>query len=82
MAFLNMTESDKTCPEHWRLYDRENVRACGRPVSTAGSCTSVNFSANGQIFTKVCGRISFYQHASPDAHHRRALQTLILCLQC
>ena len=68
VAFLNMTESDETCPQQWRLYDRDNVRACGRQVSTDGSCDSVPFSANGPAFTKVCGRVSAYQHASPDAH--------------
>ena len=51
------------------MYDRDNVRACGRPVSTAASCASVNISANGQSFMKVCGRISAYQHASPDSHY-------------
>ena len=68
VAFLNMTESDETCPHQWRLYDRDNVRACGRQVSTDGSCDSVNISTNGHAFTKVCGRVNAYQHASPDAH--------------
>ena len=69
VAFLNMTESDETCPEQWRLYDRDNVTACGRQASTAASCDSVRFTANGHAFRKVCGRVSAYQHASPDAHY-------------
>ena len=69
VALLDMTESDETCPQQWRLYDRDNVRACGRQVSNDGSCDSVNISTNGHTFTKVCGRVNAYQHASPDAHH-------------
>ena len=68
VALLDMTESDTTCPEQWRLYDRDNVRACGRQVSADASCDSVNISTNGQVFTQICGRILAYMYASPDAN--------------
>ena len=66
VAFLNMTDPDENCPDAWRLYQDGSVRACGRPVGGA-SCNSVNFSPDGYAYTKICGRVTGYQYASPDA---------------
>ena len=66
VAYLNMTDPDQTCPDARRLYQDGSIRACGRPVGGA-SCDSVNFSPDGYAYTKICGRITGYQYASPDA---------------
>ena len=67
IAYLNMTHPDQTCPEQWRLYEQDTIRACGRQRSGVASCDSVQFSSNGYVYTEVCGRIIGYQYASPDA---------------
>ena len=71
VAYLNMTDPNQTCPQQWRLYEQDTIRACGRQSSSVASCDSVQFSSNGYVYTEVCGRITGYQYASPDAgtHH-------------
>ena len=32
VAYLNMTDSSEKCPDEFRLYSENGVRACGRPV--------------------------------------------------
>ena len=67
VAYLNMTDPNQTCPEQWRMYEQDTIRACGRQRSSVASCDSVQFSSNGYVYTEVCGRITGYQHGSPDA---------------
>ena len=69
VAFLNMTDPDENCPDAWRLYQDGSARACGRPVGAA-SCNSVYYSPDGYAYSKVCGRVTGYQYASPDAGHQ------------
>ena len=45
MAYLDMTDPEQKCPEQWRLYESNNVRACGRQESDGGSCDSVYYSS-------------------------------------
>ena len=66
VAFLDMKDPNQTCPRQWREYEEDSVRACGRPVGGA-SCNSVLFSTDGYAYTRVCGRVTGYQYASPDA---------------
>ena len=66
VAFLNMSESNRTCPEQWRLYEEDSLRVCGRPVG-GPSCHSVQYSVDNFAYTRVCGRVTGYQYASPDA---------------
>ena len=49
------------------MYQSGEVRACGRPVSSGGSCASVKFSSLGVSYSQVCGRVVGYQYGSPDA---------------
>ena len=69
VAYLNMTEPSQQCPSAWREYNTSGVRACGRPVSSAGSCAAEFYFTNRQ-YSRVCGRIIGYQVASPDAFTR------------
>ena len=67
LAYLDMSDSTVKCPSGFRLYQSGSVRACGRPVTSSGSCVSVEFPSNGMSYSQVCGRVTGYQYASPDA---------------
>ena len=66
VAHLNMSDPSQQCPSAWREYNTSGIRACGRPVTSNGSCPSTTYSTNRQ-YSKVCGRVIGYQVASPDA---------------
>ena len=66
VAYLDMTEPSQQCPSAWREYNTSEVRACGRPESSTGSCAAVFYFPNCQ-YSRVCGRIIGYQVANPDA---------------
>ena len=34
VAYLKMTDSSEKCPDEFRLFSENGVRACGRPVSS------------------------------------------------
>ena len=34
VSYLNMTDSNEKCPDKFRLYNENGVRACGQPVSS------------------------------------------------
>ena len=67
LAYLDMSDSTVNCPSGFRLYQSGSVRACGRPVTSSGSCVSVEFPSNGMSYSQVCGRVTGYQYASTDA---------------
>ena len=67
VAFLNLMDPDQTCPDAWRLYEQDSVRACGRQPSGTASCDSIYFSSDLYAYSHVCGRVTGYQYASPDA---------------
>uniref|UniRef100_A0A1X7UWI6 Fibrinogen C-terminal domain-containing protein n=2 Tax=Amphimedon queenslandica TaxID=400682 RepID=A0A1X7UWI6_AMPQE len=67
LAYLNMTDSTVNCPSGFRLYQSGGVRACGRPVTSSGSCVSVQFPSHGISYSQVCGRVVGYQYGSTDA---------------
>ena len=70
LAYLNMSDPSAECPSGFRLYESGGVRACGRPVSSGGSCVSVMFPSNGISYSEVCGRVVGYAYTSPDAVDR------------
>ena len=67
LAYLDMSDSTVSCPSGFRLYQSGGVRVCGRATSSVGSCTSVQFPSNGISYSQVCGRVTGYQYAAPDA---------------
>ena len=67
LAYLDMTDSTQNCPSGFRLYQSGGVRACGRVISSVGSCVSVQFPSNGISYSQVCGRVVGYQWGSTDA---------------
>ena len=66
VASLNMSDPSQQCPSAWREYNTSGVRACGRPVTSRGSCPGVFYATNRQ-YSQVCGRAIGYQIGSPDA---------------
>ena len=66
VAYLNMTDSNEKCPDEFRLYSK-NVRACGRPVSSGGSCAGITFPSGNIEYSQVCGKVIGYQFRSTDA---------------
>ena len=67
IAYLNMSDSTEECPSGFRLYNQNGVRACGRPVTSGGSCQSVRFPSYSISYSQVCGRVYGYQNGTPDA---------------
>ena len=67
LAYLDMSDATVNCPSGFRLYQSGGVRACGRPVTSSGSCVSVQFPSNGISYSQVCGRVVGYQYGSTDA---------------
>ena len=66
IANLNMTQAT-SCPTGFRLYTNGGVRACGRPVTSSGSCVGKIFSSSGIKYSQVCGKIIGYQVGYTDA---------------
>ena len=63
LAFLNMSDPSQQCPTSWILKDRP-VRGCGRRFQ---GCNSVTFTASGQSYSRVCGRVNGYQRSTTGA---------------
>ena len=69
VAYLNMSDPSQRCPNPWRLYSANGVRACGRQ---AGGCSSQFYTVQ-QSYRKVCGRIIGYQVGSTDVFEDQQL---------
>ena len=65
VSILNMTNSKEKCPVGLRLYNQNGGRACGRPVSSGGSCPGVIFPVHFK-YSQVCGKVIGYQKGVPD----------------
>ena len=68
VAYLNMTDSTEDCPQGFKLYEENGIRACGRQSS---GCQSVRFPSYSISYSQVCGKVTGYQKGSPDALHPR-----------
>ena len=53
LTYLDTSDSTVNCPSGFRLYQSGGVRACGRPVTSSGSCVSVQFPSNGISYSGV-----------------------------
>ena len=68
VVYLNMTDDNTKCPTGWNLTNHSNSKTtCGRATPGRLQCDSVFFTVCGGCYTKVCGRITAYQYARPDA---------------
>ena len=66
VAYLNMTDSSEKCPDEFRLYNENGVRACGRPFTSEGSCVGTTFPSENIEYCQVCGKVIGYQVGWPD----------------
>ena len=66
VAYLNMSDPGSVCPTNWTSHTSP-VRGCGQTSTTTFTCDSAIFSARGQRYSRVCGRILGYQKGSTDA---------------
>ena len=67
VAYLDMTESNTTCPSGWRHNTGYPRRTCGKVSTGRLTCDSVFFPVSGGAYTSVCGRIKGYQNSRTDA---------------
>ena len=65
VAYLNMFDSTEDCPQGFKLYEENGIRACGR--QSGPGCQSVKFPSHNISYSQVCGRVIGYQKGSPDA---------------
>ena len=69
VAYVNMSDSNQTCPSAWTLYTpTTGVRLCGRPRGPG--CFSVNYTTYGVPYSKVCGWVKGYNFNSNDGFRR------------
>ena len=66
VAYLDMKDPGSVCPSNWTLHTSP-VRGCGRTQAARYTCDSAIFSARGQRYSRVCGRILGYQKGTTDA---------------
>ncbi len=71
--YLDMSNSSMQCPSNWRLFEGV-VRGC-RPNITGVGCSSAIFPTSAP-YNRVCGRITGYQHGTPDAFDATIRATL------
>ena len=69
VAYLNMTDPTHQCPSVWReiTQPKRTCRRNNQSLSGGGGCSTARFTTNGITYSHVCGRITAYQFASPDA---------------
>ena len=70
IASLNMKNSDEKCPTQFRLYSQGGVRACGRPVTSSGSCVGITLPSQNITYSQVCGKVIGYQVGITDGAYR------------
>ncbi|KAL5484451.1 hypothetical protein EMCRGX_G020956 [Ephydatia muelleri] len=69
VAYVNMSDSNQTCPSAWTLYTpTTGVRLCGRPRGPG--CFSVNYTTYGVPYSKVCGWVKGYNYNTNDGFNR------------
>ena len=69
LVHLNMTDGYSKCPEEFKLYEANETRACGRPLTSTGGCVGVKFPVTSyNEYSHICGRVKGYQFGSPDAN--------------
>ena len=71
IADLDMTDTSQNCPSGFSQASVSGMRGCCRGDNpTVGSCVSTTYSAQGQSYSEVCGKVSGYQSGSTNAFDR------------
>ena len=79
IGYLDMTDPSQSCPSGLAFKNySEDMRMCGRAEEEPG-CWSVNYSAGGSPYSKVCGRVRGYQFGATGGfyayHHGTQLDS-------
>ena len=61
VAYIDMRDTNVSCPSGWQLLDDGSLRTCGRISERGSTCDSVFFPVPGGPYSQVCGRIRAYQ---------------------
>ena len=69
VVYLDMTNPSTTCPSGWKLTGYSK-RTCGRATDGTNTRDSATFPVRGGEYSRICGKIRAYQHASPDGFRR------------
>lgn len=69
VAYLDMSDIAEECPQEFRLYQSNGIRACGRQATDIATCDSITLATDGQTYQMVCGRVIGYQFGSTNAIH-------------
>ena len=56
VAYLDMTNSNTTCPSGWKLTGYSK-RTCGRATDGTNTRDSATFPVRGREYSRICGRI-------------------------
>ena len=67
VAYVNMSQSGTTCPQGLTQKVLSELTLCGRNYTSGGSCQSTFFSSLSLNYSRVCGQLRGYQHATPNA---------------
>ena len=66
IAFINMTDTNYSCPTGLNLTSSSNRTLCGRSHLNS-ECSSTTFDVGGLPYSQVCGRIRGYQFGATSA---------------
>ena len=76
VAYVNMSQSDATCPQGLTQRNLSGLTLCGRmdgdyivTAPNGGGCQSTVFSTLGLSYSQVCGQLRGYQKGAPDCFH-------------
>ena len=64
LAYLSMFDLSQRCPDG--LDSSWNIRVCGLPNNSTGTCWSRKFQTKGISYTQICGRVLGYQKGTTD----------------
>ena len=66
VAGLDFSDPSVPCPAGSTVVTDGGIRGCGRATDQLPGCLSYNFPVNGQMYSRVCGRVIAYQYGSVD----------------
>ena len=76
VAYLDMSDPEEKCPNGFKLYEVNGVKACGKH---SGGCVSTTFpSSEGISYSEVCGKVIGYQFGSPDGSKTNSIDGISL----
>lgn len=67
VGFLNMSDSEQSCPEDWLTINSTSARGCGRGLSSVTGCSQLVFPAPATPYSEVCGRVVAYHKGTASA---------------